>query len=119
MITMQHVPLMVSVVLLSIMVSSCLAVAVVWHLNPKTEFDLRQALVDSVTGKIAIEKVGYMVALGLSSWGFVTLTLMGQLTEMYFATFMTAFTLARVASQGMAIHREVKMRDGQSPDGVS
>ena len=59
-----------------------------------------------MTGKISVEKVGYMTSLCVSTWGFVALTLENNLSEMYFGTYMGAFAAARVASQYLAVKKD-------------
>ena len=79
-----------------------------WHRNPNIPFDLSQMLVDSTTGKIAVEKVGYVVALGISTWGVVALIESNHITEWYFGVYISAFVLGRMGSTGISAYKDVK-----------
>lgn len=95
-----------SVVALTIM--SSLVVSVVWSWHSKKEFDfhLQQVLVDNVSGKISIEKVGYMTALAIATWGFVALILRNQMTEWFFTAYISVFVLGRSVSSGLSVWKE-------------
>ena len=88
----------VAVLTLVIVFVLVLCVVWAWHRDPKSPIDLQQVLLDSATNKIAIEKVGYMTALAVSTWGFTTLMLRGQMTEWYFVGYGTLFVLGRAVS---------------------
>lgn len=79
-----------------------------WHTDG-SDFQLQQALVDSVTKKIAIEKVGYMMALLLGSWGFIALILTNKMTEGYFMGYLGIFAAARAVSSGISVAKDVKL----------
>ena len=98
----------VSITFLSATALLVVGLALSWHRSPSVDFDLRQAVTDSVTGKLSVEKVAFMTALCVSTWGFVSLTLEGKLTEWYFSAYMLAFAAARVASQGLSVIKETK-----------
>lgn len=83
------------------------AVVVQWHRADDT-FKLQQVLVDNTSGKISIEKVGYMTSLAIGSWGFVALTLHDKMTEGYFTAYLGVFALARAASSGLSVFKDVK-----------
>ena len=99
---MNNFALYVATAFLTVIFTTMVVLAIVWHTNKAIDFDLRQTVVDSQTGKISIEKVGYMVALIISSWSLVTLTLTDKLTEWFFGAYMTAFAVARWGSQYLA-----------------
>lgn len=105
-------PSIVVLVLMSVLV---IGVVWSWHRNAGMSFDLSQVLVDSVTGKISIEKVGFMVALAISTWGFVTLILRDKMTEWYFTAFLSVFALARLGSQGLAVWKTKESKDAANP----
>lgn len=56
------------------------------------KFNLDEAFTDS-SGKTSMGRIGIFVALSVSSWGFVYLTLEGKLTEWFMTAFLGAFVL--------------------------
>lgn len=96
-----------SLIVLTAMAVIVIAVVWSWHSNPDSGFHLQQVLVDSVTGKIAIEKVGYMTALAIGSWGFVTLILRDKMTEWYAGLYLTAFVLGRLGSSWLSVKKDI------------
>jgi hypothetical protein len=84
-----------------------LAVVISWH-RSNNDFQLQQMLVDNVSGRVSIEKVGYMTALAIGSWGFIALTLSGKMTEGYFTAYLGVFALSRVASSGLTVFKDIK-----------
>jgi hypothetical protein len=80
---------------LVIMVVIVIAVVASWHRN-KEGFDLSTCIVETATGKVSPEKVGYMTALAMMSWGFAALVLQGKLTEWYAGLFAGIFVMGRV-----------------------
>lgn len=93
---------------IALIVMTCLVVMVVWrwHLSDDS-FKLQQVLVDNVTGKIAIEKVGYMTALAFGTWGMVALIQQQKMTEGYFTAYLGVFALSRAASAGISALKDV------------
>lgn len=85
----------------------CIAVVASWH-RANNDFSLQQMLVDNVSGKVSIEKVGYTLALAIGSWGFVALTLHDKMTEGYFTAYLGVFALSRVASSGLTVFKDTK-----------
>jgi hypothetical protein len=79
----------------------------VWH-KANHPFDLRQLLLDSATDKISIEKVGYITALIVSSWSFVTMVSKNTLTEWFFTAYIAVFAAARLGSQGLSVYKSTK-----------
>lgn len=67
--------------------------------NQGSRFNFEDILLDSRTGRTSLSKVGQFIALSVSSWGFVFLTLAGKLSEWYFTTYMLAWAGANVASK--------------------
>lgn len=67
--------------------------------NNTSQFNFEDLLIDSRTGKTSLYKVGQFIALALSSWGFVFLTLGGKLTEFYFGLYMATWASAPVANK--------------------
>lgn len=84
-----------------------IGVLIQWH-RANDNFHLQQMLVDNVTGRVSIEKVGYMTALAVGSWGFIALTLHDKMTEGYFTAYLGVFALARVASSGLAVYKDTR-----------
>ncbi len=62
-------------------------------------FDLRHLLIDSKTQRVSLFKLGQLVALVVSSWGFVVLVSKDKLTETYFLGYMTAWTAANIGKR--------------------
>lgn len=63
------------------------------------EFDLRWLLVDTVTGKVSLFKLGQFVALVVSTWVLVYETRRGMLTEWLFGFYMAAWAGANIANK--------------------
>lgn len=80
---------------LALMAVIVIAVVTSWHRH-KEGFDLSQCIVDSATGKVSPEKIGYMTVLALMSWGFVALTLKGLMTEWYAGLYAGIFVMGRI-----------------------
>lgn len=93
----------------ALLVGTFISIAVVtsWH-RSNDNFHLQQMLVDNVSGKVSIEKVGYISALAIGSWGFVALTLHDKMTEGYFTAYLGVFALSRVASSGLTVFKDTK-----------
>lgn len=105
-------PSIVALVLMTILV---IAVVWSWHRNPNMPIDLSQVLVDSVTGKISVEKVAFMTALAISTWGFVTLILRNAMTEWFFTAYVGVFVLGRFGSQGLSVWKSKDAKDAANP----
>lgn len=76
------------------------AVAIVvgrWQRDPANQFDIVSLVTDSDTGRVSLFKTGQLLALLVSTWGFVVLTRADRLTEWYFAGYMLAWAGANVA----------------------
>ena len=69
----------------------------------KDSFDLRDVLIDETTGKVSLYKLGQLISLLLSSWGFVYLTIHDKLSESYFGLYMATWAGAHVLSQGLSV----------------
>ena len=72
-----------------------------WHNDKEDAFDLRYLIVDTVSGKASLMKVGQGVALVVSTWGFIVLVSRDKLTEFYFLGYMTAWTAANIVSKAI------------------
>jgi len=68
--------------------------ALIWNLNKKdnTFFNIEDLLIDEKK-KASTTKLAILVALILSSWAFIHLTLNNALTEWYFMGYMGAWVL--------------------------
>lgn len=108
--------LYVSVAVLGVTMLVVLYLAFTWHTDTGVDFDIRQCVVDSVTGKISIEKLAFMSALVVSTWGFVTLVLTEKMTEMYFTTYMGAFAVARAFSQFTSVKKDGQNGNATQPN---
>lgn len=74
----------------------------------KDNFDLRDIFVDQDTGKVTIHKFGIFVALILTSWVFVYLTIHGTLTETFYLTYLAVWTGYSGMIGGISAYRSVK-----------
>lgn len=102
-----------SVVALTIIGALTICVVWSWHANKSNDFHLQQVLVDNVSGKISVEKVGYMTALAVSTWIMISLTLSKQMTEGYLAGFLGIFALSRAASSGLSVWKDKSATDAK------
>lgn len=89
-----------------------LMVAYLWQRDPTNEFDLRDLFLDTTTRRMSPEKTAIMVALTVSTWGFVSQIQDGNMTEFYFTGYIAAWGLSRAVSQGVTVWRD----KGKSPD---
>lgn len=62
-------------------------------------FDLRDLIVDTVSGKVSLFKLGQLVALAVSTWALVYETRRGHLTEWLFGFYMVAWAGANIANK--------------------
>ncbi len=69
-----------------------------WQRRTDNKFDLLD-LVNGGDGRLSLGKTGQLVALLVSTWGFVALTRAGELTEWYFLAYMATWTGVGVARQ--------------------
>ena len=82
-----------------------LLVALIWNLNRKgnVSFSIDDLLLGG-DGKASTSKIALVVALILSSWAFVHLTLNDKLTEWFFVTYMSVWVL----NKGLSKYLEIK-----------
>lgn len=107
-----------ALIVLCIMSFVALLTVISWHRDTNSDFHLKYAIVDSVTGKISIEKIGFMTTLFLFSWGFVALYLKDKLSMEYVYAFGGIFALGRIGSQGLTVLRDIKTPLGKDKDDV-
>ncbi len=75
---------------------------VLWRLQHSREgFDLADLIIDKYSGRVSLGKFGQLIALMVSTWGFVHLTVSEKLTEFYFIGYMAAWAGAHVASMAV------------------
>lgn len=67
--------------------------------DQRNPVSLLQLVVEARSGRLSLSRVGQLVALIVSSWGFVALVRADKLTEWYFTSYMVAWASARLASQ--------------------
>jgi len=79
-----------------------------WQTGPDA-FDLRALMVDTVTGKISIEKVAYSVAMVFGTWIMIALTERNRMTENYFGIYLSVFALSRTASSAISVYKDTSM----------
>lgn len=60
----------------------------------KDNFDLRDLIIDKDNGRISLSRFGQFIALLVSTWGFITLTLNNGLTEWYYTSYMAVWAIA-------------------------
>lgn len=95
-----------SLIALTVMAVLIIVVVWSWHRDKDSNFQLQQVIVDNTTNKISIEKVGYMTALAIGSWGFVALTLNDKLSEWYAMAYLGAFVIGRLGSSGISVWKD-------------
>lgn len=66
-----------------------------WQRNPNIKFDILDLI--SEDGKLSLFRTGQLVALLTSTWGYVSLVRSGDLSEIYFLTYMATWAGANVA----------------------
>ena len=72
-----------------------------WHNNKEDAFDLRYLIVDGVTGRASLFKIGQGVALVVSTWGFIVLVSRDKLSEWYFLAYIATFAAANLTSKAI------------------
>lgn len=88
-----------------------LLISLIWNLNKKEgSFDLNDLFVDT-NGKASTSRISAVVALILSSWAFVHLTLNDKLTEWFFAGYMAIWVLNRSFSKWTDIKSHIESQD--------
>lgn len=78
-----------------------------WQRRKDNKFDLLD-LVSDGQGKLSLFKTGQLVALLVSTWGFVALTRAGLLSEWYFAGYMLAWAGANIAKLAIDANKAAK-----------
>lgn len=66
----------------------------------KSRFSLDEAFLDR-NGKTSFARIGQFVALAVSTWGFVFLTLEGKMSEWYMTMYMGAWVLNGIGHKGL------------------
>ena len=104
---------------LSLIVMFGIVISVVWSWHrTKDGFDLSQVLVNSITGKIDVEKVGYMSVLAIWCWGFIALILDHLLTEYYVGIGVGAFVIGKGIKSWTDMQKVVQSnKDTAVPEG--
>lgn len=76
----------------------------VWNLNKKDNayFTIEDLLIDS-NKKASTSKIAILIALIISSWAFIHLTLNNTLTEWYFGIYMSAWVLNKSLSRWLEV----------------
>lgn len=75
-----------------------LTVLILWQ-RKADNFDLRWLLVDSTTEKVSLFKTGQLIALIVSTWGFVVLIQRDKMTEWYFTGYMASWAAANLLNK--------------------
>lgn len=87
-----------------------LAVLVYAQVKKKELLDLRYLLIEGSTGKPSIHKLGQLVALCMSSWGFQYQIVNDRMTEWYFGLYMSAWALTGLANKWLAKNKEPEVK---------
>lgn len=95
-----------SLIALTVMAILVVATVVSWHRN-KDGFDLSQCILDSATGRISVEKIGFMSVLAVYIWGFIHLALKNTLSMEYVGLGLATFAAARFGSQWLSVKKDV------------
>lgn len=103
-----------SVIVLMVMSVTIMAIVWSWH-RDDSGFSLQQALVDNATGKLAIEKVGYMVALSVTTWLMISIQLEHRMTPELILIYLGAFVTARLGAQGISVYKDVNSTPPKQP----
>ena len=77
----------------------------------KGPFSFDYVLIDETTNRPSLFKLGALVALVATTWGFFVLTTKGTLTEWYFGAYMAAWAGARV----LETYTRAKFTPGTAP----
>lgn len=75
-----------------------------WQRDKKNKFDLLD-LISGDDGKLSLSKTGQLVALLVSTWGFVALTRADKMSEWFFTGYMLAWAGANIASKALDIKK--------------
>ena len=84
-----------------------LAILLVYIQCKKDALDLRWLILDETTKQPSIHKIGQGLALAVSTWGFIELTLKGSLTEFYFTGYISVWV------GSVAIDKFLANKDGK------
>jgi hypothetical protein len=75
-----------------------------WQRDKNNRFDLLD-LISGDDGKLSLMRTGQLVALLVSTWGFVSLVRAEKLTEFYFTGYMLAWAGVNLASKALDIKK--------------
>ncbi len=75
-----------------------------WQRDSTNKFDLLD-LISGDDGKLSLSKTGQLVALLVSTWGFVALTRADKMSEWFFTGYMLAWAGANIASKALDIKK--------------
>jgi hypothetical protein len=94
-----------------LLVSVIFGVGVLWFIQSrKDSYDLRYLITDDKTKQPSIHKMGELIALFVSTWMVVYLTIQGRINENYFSMYMGIWAASQVANKW------VSNRPGGGPD---
>lgn len=75
-----------------------------WQRDSTNKFDLLD-LISGEDGKLSLSKTGQLVALLVSTWGFVAIIRADKMTEWYFAGYMLAWAGVNIANKALDIKK--------------
>jgi len=89
------------------------------HLEKRNPFNLEDLVTNDITGKVSLNKFGQLVSLIVSSWGFLYLTVHGNLSETYFATYMACWAGFTAINKAIDVHKLKVDNDATKEDNIS
>lgn len=89
-----------------------LVLIVVYAQFRRKDFDLINLVIDGTTKTLDLHKVGQLLALIISSWGFIYVTLNHELTEWFFTSYMVIWAGATAANTLISLRQNRNPSDG-------
>jgi len=105
-----------SSVALAVTMFSMVLVIYRWQRSNNT-FDIKEMMIDTTTGKMALEKVAYSVAMVYGTWIMIALTERNRMNENYFGIYLSVFALSRAASSLTQAYKDVNTKP-EVPTGI-
>jgi len=75
-----------------------------FHRNPTSRFNFEDLLL--VDDRASVGKIGQLIALNVSTWGFIVLVAQGKLTEWYFTAYMGMWAGAQLISKAIDLNQK-------------
>lgn len=91
-----------------LLVASLAMLGALWRLHTgHNRYSLAQLVAEPDESRLSLSRLGQLVALLVSSWGYVWLTLNDRLTEWYFGTYMVAWAGTYLTAKALAGRQSV------------